>query len=99
MALPELLIMDEAFLERLPAIMEEKSPLIVEHRLLRMARAPDRFVFTSGELLAEYIREHGRPGDRFYFWRFEQVCTDEAVDSRGILPDAEGNIPPDANAY
>ena len=86
-------ITDPEILERLKAIIENESPLIVEHRSYRGASAPPRLIFDSADAFEEYFRDRTRPGDSFYIWAFEACCTDERVIARGKVPDEEGRTP------
>jgi hypothetical protein len=62
------------------------------------SRAPHRFVRSDFEALERYLRTETSPGDSFYFWRFEALCTDETVTLRGKVPDAMGRVP-EGGAY
>jgi hypothetical protein len=86
-------VLDNVALAALRPILEDESPVIVEHRFYRGASAPHRFLVERHEDLVAYVRERGRPGDSFYFWVFERCCPDSQAVAHGKLPDAEGRIP------
>lgn len=86
-------ITDEHVLARLRRVLDEESPLIVEHRFYRGSRAPCRFVVDDFQQLEKYLREDARPGDAFYMWRFEECCREDNVAETGKLPDKSGRVP------
>ena len=86
-------ITDPEVLVELRRILDDGSALIVEHRHYRAARAPHRFICDRPDALDEYLRQHSRPGDSFWVWRFDACCRDENSVSVGKVPDAEGKTP------
>jgi hypothetical protein len=84
---------DHAVLSQLRHVLEDVSPIIVEHRFYRGGRAPERLIFDDSEALEQYLSDNASPGDSFHFWRFSECCTDENAALRGKIPDAEGRIP------
>ena len=86
-------VTDDEVLSKLRAVIEDESALIVEHRFYRGARAPHHFVCNSFDALSEYLRQNGRAGDAFSFWRFEDCCRDDNVALDGKVPDAQGRTP------
>lgn len=92
-------IVDDAHLERMTEFIQEKSALILEHRFYRMGRSPEALVFYDASDLVEYIKEKGRPGDRFYYWAFETVCTDAAMEFAAVVPDASGAAPTGESSF
>jgi hypothetical protein len=86
-------VLDDSELTALKPILDEESPVIVEHRFYRGGTAPHRFVVDDYDELVAYVRRKGRPGDSFYFWVFERCCPDAQVVVHGKLPDAEGRVP------
>jgi hypothetical protein len=71
----------------------EETLLIVEHRYYRGSRSPGRYIFEEFELLEEHLREHGRPGDAFWVWRFDQLCRDDTALTHAKIPDEDGTVP------
>ncbi len=71
----------------------EGSSLIVEHRFLFGARAPDSFVFNDYEDFEEYLRNNAKPGDDFWFWPYNDLCRDDNAVANGKYPDSEGRVP------
>jgi len=86
-------ITDTDVLARLRRILDDESPLVVEHRFFQGSRAPHRFVCDDADALDEYLATRTRPGDSFYLWSFLECCTDERVVANGKVPDAEGRTP------
>lgn len=86
-------IVDAGALDRLTRVIDDESPLVVEHRFYREARAPFRFVCDDPDELKHYVETEARPGDSFYFWKFEDCCRDDNVLYSGKRPDAEGRVP------
>lgn len=85
-------ILDSDSLEALRLALEQ-TPLIVEHRHYRGARAPTRLVFDEYEDLEEYLRTKAWRGDHFYVWRFDHLCRDDNPLVHGKLPDVDGTVP------
>ncbi|MDQ3649774.1 MAG: hypothetical protein M3458_05725 [Acidobacteriota bacterium] len=73
--------------------LEDVGAIILEHRLYRGSRAPDRFVFDDLDDFLEYVNVHSRPGDAFYIWSFEELCKDENTLAYGKFPDVDGCVP------
>jgi hypothetical protein len=90
-------ITDPANLERLKHILEEESPLLVEHRFYRGSGAPDRFVCTNFETLERHLKK-AAAGDSFWFWSLEDCCRDDNSALHGKVPDAAGRVP-EGGAY
>ena|SRR5882672_4421850 len=86
-------ITDSGVLSRLRGIIEDESPLIIEHRFYRGARAPYRFVCDDFANFETYLREKTQPGDSFYIWRFEDCCKTDTAVERGKMPDSQGRVP------
>src|SRR5580765_2361100 len=86
-------ITDPGVLLQLRSVLEDESPLIVEHRFYRGASAPHRFVCDSFETLERYLATNARPGDHFWFWRYEDCCRDDNSIEHGKVPDSEGRVP------
>lgn len=86
-------VTDASFLARLGRLIEDVSPLIVEHRFYRGSRAPHRFICDEMAVLVAYIEVEARPGDSFHFWCFETCCVTENVVANGKVPDRDGRMP------
>jgi len=86
-------ITDESALSRVRQVLEEESPLIIEHRFYRGASAPHRFVCDDAEKFESYLREKTKAGDSFWLWRYQDLCKDDNVFERGKIPDAAGRVP------
>jgi hypothetical protein len=86
-------VLDDAALARLKKILDEESPVIVEHRFYRGSSEPHRLVVSDHDELVTYLRTRGQPGDSFWFWAFDRCCTDGNSAAHGKLPDAEGRVP------
>jgi hypothetical protein len=82
-----------ALLARLRQIIDDESPLIVEHRLYRRASSPNRFICDDFEVLEAYLTKEARPGDSFWFWRFVDCCRDNNAVADAKVPDADGCTP------
>jgi hypothetical protein len=87
-------ITDDETLLRMRQILENESPLIIEHRFYRGSRSPHRFICEAFDDLETYLRDRARHGDSFWLWRFEQVCQDQnAVIAGAKMPDLQGRVP------
>lgn len=86
-------ITDSEVMRRLRRVLEDESPLIVEHRFYRGARAPHRFVCDDPDDFEEYLRGHAHAGDSFYLWHFEDCCRDDNTFATGKVPDSQGRVP------
>ena len=86
-------ITDPDALSRIQQLIEGETDIIVEHRSLRGARAPHRFVCEDFAIFEDYVRNQASPGDSFYVWGFEACCTDANVCARGKVPDWSGKTP------
>lgn len=73
--------------------MEDRGPVIVEHRFYRGASGPMWTVISDIEELDLMIEKHSRLGDDFWFWSFLDVCKDDNALGRGKVPDSEGRTP------
>ncbi|WNG44850.1 hypothetical protein F0U60_12660 [Archangium minus] len=91
-------ITDARVLEELHRVLEEEGALIVEHRFYRGSSAPDRMIFSDFDELTTYLQERTKPGDSFYIWSYEAVCSNERVLKAGKIPDALGRVP-EGGAY
>ena len=79
-------VTDAQVLLRLKLVIENESDLIVEHRFYRGASAPHRFVCSDFAALKTYLEMKTKPGDHFFFWRFEDCCRDDNFADRGKVP-------------
>jgi hypothetical protein len=86
-------ITDPAVVARLRKILEDESPLIVEHRFYLGASSPHWFVLTNGDELEEYLRSRTRPGDSIYMWNFGERCRTENAVALGKVPNVDGEVP------
>jgi hypothetical protein len=78
---------------RLRDVMENESPLIVEHRFYRAARAPSRQIFDEWDAFEAYLATQVAAGDAIYVWRFEDCCTDAKLLLSAKSPDGAGKVP------
>jgi len=83
---------DDERLDRLRRVLEE-SPVIVEHRFYFGSSAPHRFIVDDFDDLRTYLREKTRPGDSFWFWRYDEHCRDDNPITQGKVPDERGLVP------
>ena len=74
-------------------VLEDKGPVIVEHRFYYGSRAPDRLVFEDYDDLVAYLKTKAGPGDSFWVWDYDDVCRDDNPLADGKYPDAEGRVP------
>ncbi len=74
-------------------MLDDESDLIVEHRFYRGAKAPRRFMCSDFAAIQRYIATDVKPGDSFFFWRFEDCCRDDNVAEHGKVPDSDGRVP------
>lgn len=82
--------------ENLAAIretLEERGPVIVEHRFYRGASAPDRLFFEEYEEFIAYLEEHSFAGDAIYVWDFAALCRTDNSLASGKCPDEKGEVP------
>ena len=82
--------------DRLAAIrrvLEDKGPVIVEHRFYYGSRAPDRLVFDDYDELVAYLGTKVAPGDAVWAWDYADVCRDDNPLAAGKYPDADGRVP------
>lgn len=84
---------DPEILKKIRDVIANESPVIVEHRFYRGARAPHRFVCDDVDEFDEYRRTKAVQGDSFFFWNFDACCTNANVLAAGKVPDAEGRTP------
>jgi hypothetical protein len=84
---------DPEFRESVRCAIEEVSDVIVEHRHYRAATSPTRHVFGSIAAFDSYMEANARPGDSFLVWRFEDVCTEQALAFEAKTPDTQGRTP------
>ena len=91
-------ILTDAALSRMHAISDTAGPLILEHRHYRASRAPTRLIFETSEQAEAYIRENGVPGDSFWIWSYEDVCSADNVAISGKVPRPDGTTP-EGGAY
>jgi hypothetical protein len=68
------------------------SSVIVEHRFLGAARAPDSFVFDDFEDFKEYLNSKASPGDGFWFWRYNDLCRAENAVAYGKYPNYDDQV-------
>jgi hypothetical protein len=73
--------------------LEDKGPIIVEHRFYRGARSPERLVFDDFDAFVEYVQSEAVIGDAFHVWSFASVCRDENEIAGGKFPDDDGCVP------
>ena len=66
------------------------SSVIVEHRFLAGGRCPDSFVFDDFADFEEYLHSKARPGDNFWFWRYNDLCRNENSVAHGQYPNSDG---------
>lgn len=83
----------EANLALIRHTLEEKGPIILEHRFYRNASAPDRLVFDDFENFTEYLESHGFAGDSLYIWSFADVCREDNTLANAKCPDDNGYVP------
>jgi len=82
--------------ERLATIrqmLDEKGPIIVEHRFYRGSRSPKRLVFDDFGQFVEYISSQAYPGDAVWVWDFAELCRDDNRIVNGKYPDGMGRTP------
>lgn len=84
---------DQRLLDELKLIIEERSDVVVEHRFYRAGRSAYKFVASDYAELEEYLKTRVRFGDSFYFWLFDDCCTESNAFHRARVPDAEGRVP------
>ena len=70
-------VTDEGNIARLRQIIEDRAPVIVEHRFYRGSRAPHRFVCDDTAQLVAYLKDETIPGDAWWFWAVDDVCRDD----------------------
>lgn len=80
-------------LARIRHAADEVGGIIVRHWFYRSARGPDIRGFTSFRDFEEYLAQHGRPGDAFDVWSFDEVCQFDQALAKGKLPDGDGAVP------
>jgi hypothetical protein len=74
-------------------VLKEDGPVLLEHRYLRGARAPDHIVFDDFEALTTYLSENARAGDNVYVWNLSAFIRDAQPLAYGKCPDADGAVP------
>ena len=73
--------------------LEERGPVILEHRHYRGSSAPTRLVFDDDEELCQYLESNAFAGDSLYLWAFSVVCTLDRVLAEGKCPAEDGTVP------
>lgn len=86
-------ITDAALLETLAKVLEHESWVIVVHYFYRGSSAPDKFIVDDYDELKQYLDTKARPGDKFWFWHFDQCCRSENALGHGKQPDDQGRTP------
>jgi hypothetical protein len=86
-------ITDPEKLKGIRATLEEKGPIILEHKFYRAARGPHTLAFDDYDEFINYLNSNGQAGDRMTVWSFWDVCKDDNVLAAGKCPDDEGRVP------
>jgi hypothetical protein len=88
---PSLLVPDN--LSKVLDTLENVGPVIVEHRIYRGSKAPERIVFDEAEALLEYLKHNAKAGDAIWVWSFGELCKDDNAIAVGKIPDSNGEVP------
>jgi hypothetical protein len=80
-------------MSRLRAALEDEGPLTIEHRFLRGASAPHRFICEDYDQLVAYLKVEVRAGDAIWVWDYAAVCRDDNALTHGKKPDQMGRTP------
>jgi hypothetical protein len=80
-------------LARIRKAADEVGGIIVRHWFYRGGRGPEIRGFTHFEEFEAYLAQHGRPGDAFDVWSFEEVCRFDEALAKGKMPDTDGTVP------
>jgi hypothetical protein len=70
-----------------------RDAIIVEHRVYRGGRAPDRLIFTSFEAFTRWLHEKTFAGDSIWVWDYGALCRDDNAVASGKCSDERGQVP------
>jgi hypothetical protein len=85
-------------LDAIRAVLEKDGPILVQHRFLRQASAPDTRVFDDFDDFVAYLTEHAHAGDNIYVWSLWPLNRDTQPLAHGKCPDVDGYVP-EGGAY
>ena len=71
---------------------EERGPVILEHRHCRGSREPTRLVFDDHDALCRYLEMEAFAGDSLSLWSFEDVCSLDRLPAAGKCPAEDGTV-------
>jgi hypothetical protein len=74
-------------------VLEESGPVLVEHRFLRGACAPDVMVFDDYDEFIGYLTERARSGDKISVWSLWPFMRDTPPLAHGKCPADDGAVP------
>jgi hypothetical protein len=73
--------------------LEDRGPVILEHRHYRGSSAPTWLVFSEYEGLCQYLEASAVAGDSLFLWSVADVCTVDRVLAEGKCPAEDGTVP------
>jgi hypothetical protein len=74
-------------------VLEESGPVLVEHKFLRGACAPNEGAFDDYEEFIAYLTEHARAGDKISVWSLWPFRRDTPPLDHGKCPAEDGAVP------
>ena len=80
-------------LETIRRELEDRGPVILEHRHYRGSSAPTRLVFDDFEGICQYLESNALAGDSLFLWAYADVCTVDRVLAEGKCPAEDGTVP------
>jgi hypothetical protein len=79
-------------LEAIRRELEDRGPVILEHRQYRGSSAPTRLVFDNYDELCRYLETEAFAGDSLYVWAYGDVCTLDLALVTGKCPAEDGTV-------
>ena len=79
-------------LQAIRGVIEKSGPLIVEHRIYRGGRAPDRYIFEAYDDFLKWL-DGTAAGDGVIVWDYDALCLDDNSVTYGKCPDEDGHVP------
>src|SRR5262245_20704573 len=80
-------------LDAIRGVLDNEGPILVEHRFLRGARAPETIAFNDFDEFVAYLTENARAGDNVLVWSLWPFMRDTPPLAHGKCPDSDGCVP------
>jgi hypothetical protein len=86
-------ITDDATLARIRQVLENRGPVIIEHRWYRGSAAPSRLILDDYDDFLQYLQSSAFAGDAIDVWSYTDVCDPRITLASGKCPDPAGQCP------